>query len=562
VDYLLHILVMVTLFVILATSFNLLIGFSGLFALSHAAFFGIGAYVTAILATKFGVPFPLTLLASVVFTALVGMLVSLPALRIGGDYLVIVTLALQVIVITVILNWNTMTGGTDGIRGIPRVALFGVKLDSAAKMLPLTAIAAAISVWIAWRLAHSPFGRSLRAMRENEAAVQAAGKNVVAMKVQVFAFSSGLAAVAGSLFAHYISFVSAESFPFELTIYMLAMVILGGTGNLAGSVAGALILVILPELLKFVALPPDVADKLRNVLYGLTLILILRARPQGLFPERASAHPPMGEAPAYGTQAGAATTGPQGEITLRGTALAKSFGGIAAIADLDIELRCDEITGLIGPNGAGKTTAFNLLTGFLRPDAGEVQLRDRILSRLKPHQILRTGVARSFQDLKLFRNMTALENVLIALPRQRGENLFYAYFAPGKVAHEEQQNIAKALAVLAFVKLESKAAQLAGNLAYAEGKLLVIARLIATGAEVLLFDEPLSGLDPNTLEEIFPIIRKLALQGKTICIIEHNLDVIRGLCDRVVFLDEGRKIAEGTPEMLIQDPVLAARYFK
>lgn len=212
-DYLLHILVMVTLFVILATSFNLLIGFSGLFALSHAAFFGIGAYVTAIVATKYGVAFPLTLLASVGFTAIIGMLVALPALRIGGDYLVIVTLALQVIVITVILNWNSMTGGTDGIRGIPHIAIFGTNLDSAAKILPLSGLVSAISVWIAWRLAHSPFGRSLRAMRENEAATQAVGKDVVAMKVQVFAFSAGLAAVAGSLFAHYISFVSAESFP-------------------------------------------------------------------------------------------------------------------------------------------------------------------------------------------------------------------------------------------------------------------------------------------------------------------------------------------------------------
>jgi branched-chain amino acid transport system permease protein len=561
-DYLLHVLVMVALFVILATSFNLLIGFAGLFALSHAAFFGVGAYVSAILATQFGVAFPLTLLASIAFTALIGMLVALPALRIGGDYLVIVTLALQVIVITVILNWNSVTGGTDGIRGIAHIELFGAPLDSAAKMLPLAALIAAISAWIAWRLAHSPFGRSLRAMRENEAATQAIGKNVVAMKVQVFAFSAGLAAVAGSLFAHYISFVSAESFPFELTIYMLAMVILGGTGNLAGSVVGAVLLVLLPELLKFIALPPDVADKLRNVLYGLTLILILRARPQGLLPERGSTNANVADAAPRSAPAIAATHEAMGQTALAGRALAKSFGGIAAVRNFDIELRHGEITGLIGPNGAGKTTAFNLLTGFLQPDSGSVQFAHRTLSRLRPHQIVHAGVARSFQDLKLFRNMSALENVLAALPRQSGENLFYVYFTPWKVAREEQQNIGRALAILAFVKLESKAIARAGNLAYAEQKLLVIARLLATGAQVLLFDEPLSGLDPNTLEQIFPVIRTLARQGMAICIIEHNLDVIRGLCDRVVFLDEGTQIAEGSPQALIEDPVLAARYFK
>ncbi len=560
-DYLLHILVMVTLFVILATSFNLLIGFSGLFALSHAAFFGIGAYVSAVLATKLGIAFPFTLFASVTITALIGMLVALPALRIGGDYLVIVTLALQVIVITVILNWNSVTGGTDGIRAVPPITLLGARLDRAGKILPVTALIATVSVWIAWRLAHSPFGRSLRAMRESEAAVHAVGKNVVAMKVQVFAFSAGLAAVAGCLFAHYISFVSAESFPFELTIYMLAMVILGGTGNVAGSVLGAVILVVLPELLKFIALPPDVADKLRNVLYGLTLILILRARPQGLLPERASASAKAGGAEAAAAPLTAAG-GEPGQVTVTGRALARAFGGIAAVKSFDIELRRGEITGLIGPNGAGKTTAFNLLTGFLKPDAGAVQFAGRVLSKLKPHQIVRSGVARLFQDLKLFRNMTALENVLVALPRQSGENLFYAYFMPWKVARQERQNTAQALSILRFLKLESKADERAANLAYAEQKLLVIARLLATGAEVLLFDEPLSGLDPNTLEQIFPIVRELARQGKTICIIEHNLDVIRGLCDRVVFLDEGTKLAEGTPEALIQDPVLAARYFK
>ena len=343
---------------------------------------------------------------------------------------------------------------------------------------------------------------------------------------------------------------------------MLAMVILGGTGNLAGSVLGAVLLVALPELLKFVALPPDVADKLRNVLYGLTLILILRARPQGLLPERASASAAAGEVVPSAAAPIGATAGSAGEVTVTGRSLSKSFGGISAVRGFDIELQRGEIVGLIGPNGAGKTTAFNLLTGFLRPDAGGVNFGGRLLTRLKPHQIVRAGVARSFQDLKLFRNMTALENVLVALPRQSGENLWYAYFAPWKVAREEKANIGKALAILRFVKLGEKAGERAGNLAYAEQKLLVIARLLATGAEVLLFDEPLSGLDPNTLEEIFPVIRELAGQGKTICIIEHNLDVIRGLCSRVVFLDEGTKIAEGTPDALIHDPQLAARYFK
>jgi ABC-type branched-subunit amino acid transport system permease subunit/ABC-type branched-subunit amino acid transport system ATPase component len=558
-DYLQHILVMVAFYAILAASFNLLIGFAGLFALSQAAFFGVGAYTTAILATKLGLPFPVPIVAGVVLTAAVGMLVALPALRIGGDHLVIVTLALQIIVIAIMINWRSVTGGTDGISAIPKIVLWGRSLDTPARFLPLALAAAVACLAVAWRLAKSPFARAVRAMRENEQAVQAVGKNVVAVKLTVFAVAAGLAAVAGGLYAHYISYVSAETFTLDLTIYILAMVILGGTGNLWGSVIGAVLLTALPELLKFVALPPDIADKSRQILYGLTLIAILLLRPQGLLgeiPTRRRRTPtvtpaavPVAAAPA------------DGAVTVEGTGLERRFGGIVAVSGLDIALRRGRIIGLIGPNGAGKTTAFNLLTGFLQPNAGSMRLNGAPLAGLKPHQIVRRGMARSFQDLKLFQRMSVLDNVMVALPRQKGDNLLYVYGAPWIVAAEERANRAAALAVLDFVGLAAKAEEVAESLSYAEEKLLAIARLVATGAEVLLFDEPLSGLAPNTLEAIFPIIKRLAAGGKTICIIEHNLDVIRGLCDTAVFLDEGRKLAEAAPETLIADPALAARYF-
>ena len=547
---------MVSLYAILASSFNLLIGYAGLFALSHAAFFGVGAYATAILAAKLGVPCPWPMFAGIAITAALGVVIALPALRIGGDYLVIVTLALQIIVTAVLLNWTDLTGGTDGIRAIPRVELAGVKLDTPGKFLPLALVVAAICFAIAWRLGASPFGRALKAMRENEAATQAIGKNIVAMKLSVFAIAAALASVAGSLYAHYVTFVSAEGFTVELTIYLLAMVIVGGTGNLVGSLVGALILAVLPELLKFVDMPSDIADKVRQMLYGLLLIVMLRLRPQGLLPESASAHhydaPP--ERPPVATQVAAAA--------LEGRGLERRFGGIVAVAGLDITIEPGRITGLIGPNGAGKTTAFNLLTGFLQPDRGEVRYRGRSLNGLKPHQIVHQGVARSFQDLKLFTGLTVLENVLVALPRQRGDHLPYVYFAPWLVRREERDNLARAMAILEFVGLGARAADLAADLSYAEEKLLVVARLLATGAEALLFDEPLSGLAPNALAKVLPLFKRLAESGRTLCIIEHNLDVIRELCDRVVFLDEGRKLAEGSSEDLMRNPELSERYFK
>lgn len=566
-EYILHVLVMASLYVILATSFNLLIGFAGLFALSHAAFYGLGAYVTAILTTSLGVPFPLPLIAGIAFVAVVGVLVALPAIRVSGEYLVIISLALQIIVIEVVLNWRSLTGGGDGIAGIPNVVLFGGRLSSPGTFLPLAIGFAVICFLVAWRLAHSPFGRALRAMRENASAAQACGKNLVYMKLTVFAFAAGLASVAGSLYAHYFNYVGPDGFTIDETIYILAMVILGGTGNLWGSLVGALVLVGLPEALKLINMPVDIADKARLVIYGALLILILRVRPEGILSE-----PQTRSVTAAATADGSGVAPEQSPLTapdqadaepiLEGRGLHKSFGGITAVSGFDIVLRRGQITGLIGPNGAGKTTAFNLLTGFLRADSGEIRFKGRAIGGLRPHQIVGSGIARSFQDLRLFTRMTVLENVVVALPSQAGDNVLHAYFSPRRVAREEQVNAERAMEVLRFVGLAHKADERAENLSYAEEKLLVVARLLATGAEVLLFDEPLSGLDSNALQEIFPVMRRLAAEGKTICIIEHNLDVIKSLCDSVYFLDEGRTMAVGTPDELMNDPELATRYFK
>jgi branched-chain amino acid transport system permease protein len=565
-DYLLHILVMVCLYAILASSFNLLIGFAGLFALSHAAFYALGAYAAAITTTSLGLPFPLPLLIAVVFAAAMSVLIALPALRVSGHYLVVISLALQMIVIEVILNWTSLTGGTDGISGIPAYTIGSLRLDSPGRFLLAAVPITALCFWICWRLAHSPFGRALRAMRENEDAAEAVGKNILYMKVTVFAVSAGLAAIAGVLFARYFTYVGAQSFTIDETIYVLAMVILGGTANLWGSVLGAAILVILPELLKFVALPVDIADKLRLIIYGVILILILRFRPEGLLPEprgekamfvSINAQEPVGAS----NDLFAGSKDNVGEVILEGRNLRKSFGGITAVSDFSIILKKGQITGLIGPNGAGKTTAFNLLTGFLKPDSGEIALRGKNIIGRRPHELVGAGLARSFQDLRLFTKMTVIENVLVALPNQSGDSLFRVFFKRRHVREEERENAARAMEILRFVELHDKAYETAENLSYAEEKLLVVARLLATGAEVLLFDEPMSGLDPTTLAEIFPVIRKLAESGKAVCIIEHNLDVIKELCDVVYFLDEGRAMAVGTPEELMSNPELATRYF-
>jgi ABC-type branched-subunit amino acid transport system permease subunit/ABC-type branched-subunit amino acid transport system ATPase component len=560
-DIALHFGVMLCIYSILATSFNLLIGFSGLFAFSHAAFYALGAYATAILAPSLG--FPFTLLAAATVAGVVGASLSIPALRISGIYLIIASLAFQAIVVEVIINWTDLTGGPTGLAGIPPVRILGMPLTGDRAFLPFAAATALISFGITWRVANSPFGRALKAMRENESATVSVGKNVLVMKVATFGGTAALAGVAGWLFAYYYTFVGPGSFTLDETVLILSMVMVGGSGNLLGTLVGVVLLLVIPQALFFVDLPSQMADQIRLLIYGLVLVGFLLFRPEGMVPERSrrTRRPD----PRLVARAGALTAlqdAVPGTPTLVGSGMQKRFGGITAIASLDITLESGRIVGLIGPNGAGKTTAFNLLTGFLRPDEGTITYRGRNLRGLKAHEIVRAGVGRSFQDLRLFPHMTVLDNVMVALPRQAGDDLALLFLRPGLVRRQERDNAARAQAILDFVGLGERAAEMAEDLSYAEDKLLVIARLIATDAEVLLFDEPLSGLDPTGLEHIAGIIRRLAASGKTIGIIEHNLDAIRSLCDEIVFLDEGHDMARGTPASLMQDPDLVERYFR
>jgi len=241
--------------------------------------------------------------------------------------------------------------------------------------------------------------------------------------------------------------------------------------------------------------------------------------------------------------------------------VAKHFGGISAVDGISCEFAEGQITGLIGPNGAGKTTLFNLVTGFLPMDRGSVRYRDHLITGLPPYRIASMGIARSFQDLRIFAQMTVLDNVMLARQHQAGENILLALFGFGKLAAEERVNRAKAMEYLEFVKLADKAQELAENLSYAEQKLLVIARLLATEANLLLLDEPTSGLDPQTVGKMIALVRDLTTRGKTICIIEHNLDVVQDLCDWIVFLDQGRVVATGRPAEIVGDRKLAEIYF-
>jgi branched-chain amino acid transport system permease protein len=252
---------------------------------------------------------------------------------------------------------------------------------------------------------------------------------------------------------------------------------------------------------------------------------------------------------------------PDAVPTLRAQGLEKHFGGIAAVRDLDIELSPGMITALVGPNGAGKTTVFNLLTGQILPDRGEVELAGDDISGLPPHKTVLHGMARSFQDVRTFRRMTVLENVMLAVPEQTGERLPALFLRPLAVRRREREVRDRALECLGFVGLRDQADERAGRLGFGSQKLLAVARLLATGCDVLLIDEPASGIDREALEPVMRVMERLRASGKTICLVEHNLEVVTRLADHVLFIEEGQVTERGTMDDIRQQPRLATVYF-
>ncbi len=286
-DYLLHILILIGIYVILSVSLNLIAGYTGLLSIAHAAFYGVGAYVAALMAFNLHSPFLINVICAVILSGLLGALVGIPSLRIRDDYFIIATFAFQVITFSILNNWISFTGGPMGLPGIPQPTLFGLKISSNIGFLLLVGFFCAVTLLVIRRVVLSPFGRVLRAIREDEVFTQAAGKNIAAYKILVFVIGAGMAASAGAMYAYYISFIDPTSFTVMESILIISIVIIGGAGSLWGPVVGAVVLVILPELLRFLGLPSSVAANIRQILYGGLLVAFMMWRPQGILGEYA-----------------------------------------------------------------------------------------------------------------------------------------------------------------------------------------------------------------------------------------------------------------------------------
>ena len=540
-SYIINLAILIGINAILAVTLNFILGYAGIFSLAHAIFFGIGAYTAAVAAMKFGADFAVATAAGMVVSGVISLALALPALRVRGEYFVAASLGLQMLAVTVFSEWKSVTGGIGGLIGIPPARLFGFDVSDPVLFLGLTLACLAVILLVIRALVRSSFGRSLKAIRDDETAASALGKNVALLKTLAVVVSSSFAAVAGSLFAFYLSFINVESFVLEVSVQIIAMVIIGGTGTLLGPVIGAVIVLLLPALLTYLPyLPPTEIGSIQQMIYGLAMVLLMIFRPSGLW--------------GYGSDSRKTGRAMTGEILLQADNISKTFGGLKAVDDVSFALRAGIVTTLVGPNGAGKTTLFNAMTGHLVPDQGAVTFLGKSILGLPHWKVARLGIGRTFQDLKLFSHMTVLENVTTATE-------------PGSWLWQTGGRAAKARAASASSarwrrrSCSDRRDARAVDLSYAERKFLSIARIMASGARLWLLDEPASGLDRSSYDRFLTVLRNEVKSGVTICIIEHNLDIVQGISDRIAFLDQGKLLAEGEPKTILSDPALAAIYF-
>ena len=555
----------------LAVTVNLLVGYAGQVSVAHAAFAGIGGYSVGYLVTEQHWPFAAAILAGTLAAGLVGVLLGLVALGLSEEYLILMTLVFSLGLIGIIAGIDVL-GSTIGITNITHLELFGWKLEHSTDWLVLAALLLLVVFAVCWRLGQSPFGRVLKGIREDSVATQSLGKNVFRFKVVVFAITSALAGLIGTVFSGWLGLATpgAFGFPFALTIF--AIVIFGGKGNLLGSLIAAAVLTLVEPVLRYVvALDSSKASLVQLAIYGALLIILMIVRPQGLIRERrrkVPVPPDAATSPATTAPRAAAAFEPAGrrdwsghEITLEATGISKSYGGIHAVKDLHLQLRRGTVTALVGPNGAGKTTTFNALAGFVRPDSGSVLLNGVELVGKSADFAARQGLVRTFQDVRLFPAVSCLENVMLGVQNQDGERMGELFIPGRRVSRGDRQAADAAMRWLSFVGLADQAGLPAESLSYGQSKLVSLARALATEADVLLLDEPASGVDGAWVDVMLGIIDAVRAQGRTVCLVEHNLDVVRQLADHAYFMELGAITAEGTVQELMGSARLTEAYF-
>jgi ABC-type branched-subunit amino acid transport system ATPase component/ABC-type branched-subunit amino acid transport system permease subunit len=566
--YYLYLVISIGLLTIVTAGLNVLVGFTGQISLGHAGLYAFGAYTAALCVTRAGMSEWAAIVTAIAVTSIVGAAVAAAALRVSGPYLAMVTIAFGLIVEGVLIEWGSVTGGPGGIFNIPKPAL---RTHYWTVML-----VAALALWLTANLRRSAWGRAFLAVKSSEVAAESLGLSSYYVRIVAFTVSAAFAGAAGALFTFLNGYISPDSFTLQTSIVFLLALLFGGLGRIAGPVAGSLALTILPDLLT------SLLDY-RLILYGTLLLVSIYWLPEGVIGalsrgRRPAPHPalsPEGRGRFEGNPLPHRGRGtqfePKGEavrrrldsqgplLTVKGVSL--SFGGVAALAEVGLTVDRRSIHAVIGPNGAGKTSLLNVLSGFYAPGGGAITLDGRSTVGLPPYALARAGIARTFQTAQVFGGLSAWENVAVGVAGRRLGSILSALAGLPQARRREAAIHARGHALLHALGLEAAAAEPAEALAAGLRRKLEIARALATDPCLLMLDEPAAGLSPAEIVALDGQLTGLRDRGGlAVILVEHHMDLVMAVSDRITVLDYGRVIADGIPETVRRDPAVIEAY--
>jgi branched-chain amino acid transport system permease protein len=532
--------------VVLATSWNILSGYSGYFSFGHGAFFGLGMYTTAVLAGKFNWPFLYTLPMAALVPALFG--VGLGAVvfrlrRLRGELFGLLTLAVTFVIATIILNTSIDGGPGVYLSAVPIPAI-GPSPSATFYLLALAMVM--LVLWAAYYIYNARLGSGLFAIHDDEDVAEVQGVPTYRFKLQALAISCAFAGVAGGVHALFVSYVTAgEVFNIVVPLYVVLMSVLGGSRHWLGPAVGATAI----TALSYAFTAGDSAVVGRAAI-GLILIVVILFMPDGIlgqlikrFKSRRALPPlPTPVAPAV-----ISTKGSTGEVLLTIDKVSKSFSGVKALQNVSLEARRGEILGLVGPNGSGKSTMVNVISGLYKPEAGRILFQGEDLVPLPSYRAAHAGIARTYQIPRPFVNLTVLENTTLA-------GMF------GGTQLSRADAAAQAMYWLEFVGLADRARALPTELNLHQRKFLELSRALASAPRLVLLDEVLAGLTPSEINNAVTLVREIRQRGSTIIFIEHNMRAVLELCDRLIVLNHGQVIASGLPREVMNDPAVVSAY--